>query len=105
MAKIQNSDKLEVVNEVKTDKQEKKEKNTKKATKKKEKKPFANPFKEMYSELKKVTWPTRKELINYCVCVGVFVVVMAVLVWLMDMGSGALIDFLTNAEHGLPSWF
>ena len=28
-------------------------------------------FKDMYAELKKVTWPTRKELINYSL-VGVF---------------------------------
>ena len=105
MAKTQISDKLEVVNEVKTDKQEKKEKNTKKVNKKKEKKHISNPFKEMYAELKKVTWPTRKELINYCVCVGIFVVVMALVVAVMDLGSAYLIDFLTNAENGLPSFF
>ena len=34
-------------------------------------------FKDMYSELKKVTWPTRKEMINYTLVVLAFMLVMA----------------------------
>lgn len=101
MAKDQEkvTDKLEVVGEVKTAEKPAK-KSAKKASKKKEKKKHGNPFKEMISELKKVTWPTRKELTGYCICVGIFIVVMALVVWLMDMGSGALIDFLTGIGKG-----
>lgn len=107
MAKDQTSDKLEVVDNAKlTDKQDKADKKaSKKTAKKKEKKKVANPIKEMLSELKKVTWPTRKELTGYCVCVGVFVVVMAIVVWLMDMGSAELIRLLTDTKSGLPSLF
>ena len=36
-------------------------------------------FKNMYHELKKVTWPTKKELINYSVVVFVFLIVMGVI--------------------------
>ena len=107
MAKDQTSDKLEVVNDTKlTEKQDKADKKaSKKPAKKNDKKKIANPIKEMLSELKKVTWPTRKELTGYCICVGVFVIVMAVVVWLMDMGSAELIRLLTDTKSGLPSLF
>jgi len=39
---------------------------------------------QVIAELKKVTTPTRKELINYTLVVLGFVVVMMGLVWLMD---------------------
>ncbi len=101
MAKDQEkvADKLEVADDIVASEKSAK-KPAKKASKKKEKKKRGNPIKEMISELKKVTWPTRKELTGYCVCVGVFIVIMAVVVWLMDIGSGALIDFLTGIGKG-----
>ena len=100
-------DKLELVQSAEpAGKQEKKiKKDNKKGSKKKEKKKHGNIIKEMISELKKVTWPTRKELTNYCICVFVFVAVMAVIVWLMDMGSAELIKLLTDTNSGLPSLF
>ena len=57
-----------------------------KKTKQKENifKRIARPFQEMVAELKKVTWPTRKELLNYCLCVFAVVAVAAVVVGLMD---------------------
>lgn len=100
-------DKLELVQSADAVKQDKKDgKDAKKAQKKKkEKKKRGNPVKEMISELKKVTWPTRKEFINYSVCVFVFVAVMALIVWLMDLGSAELIKLLTDRTTGLPSLF
>ena len=85
-------DKLELVQSADAVKQDKKDgKDAKKAQKKKkEKKKRGNPVKEMISELKKVTWPTRKEFINYSVCVFVFVAVMALIVWLMDSAPPSL---------------
>ncbi len=96
-------DKLELVQSADAVKQDKKDgKDAKKAQKKKKR---GNPVKEMISELKKVTWPTRKEFINYSVCVFVFVAVMALIVWLMDLGSAELIKLLTDQTTGLPSLF
>ena len=56
-------------------------------------------FKNMYHELKKVTWPTRKELINYSVVVFVFMVimgVMGVIIGVIDLGAGALVDLIVR---------
>ncbi len=48
-------------------------------------------FKNMAAELKKVAWPTRQDLINYSLVVIAFVVVLAVVVGLLDMGSSFLV--------------
>ena len=58
---------------------------------------IASAFKNMAAELKKVSWPSRKELINYSVLVVVFVVAMAVVIGLLDLGSSALVRLLVNA--------
>ena len=62
---------------------------TKKNTKKGEKKRnifsrFGKYCKDTFAELKKVTWPTRKELAKYTTAVVVFVVIMAIVVGAMD---------------------
>lgn len=43
-------------------------------------------LKEVRAELKKVHWPTRKELINYTTTVLITVTVIAVLIYLLDKG-------------------
>lgn len=49
-------------------------------------KSIATYCKESYGELvHKVTWPTRKELINSAVIVLSASIVIAIVVWLMDM--------------------
>ena len=53
-------------------------------------------FKNMFHELKKVTWPTRKELLNYSVVVFVFMIVMGVIIGVFDLGAGALIRLITG---------
>ena len=53
-------------------------------------------FKEMYFELKKVTWPTKKDMINYSVVVLVFIVIMGVIIGLIDLGAGSLVDLLVS---------
>ena len=80
---------------------EEKEKAVKAAKPKKEKKSRDNIFKGMVSELKKVTWPTRKELTSYCISVFVFVIIMAIAVAIMDIGSTAFINLLTDTVPGL----
>ena len=53
-------------------------------------------FMNMKHELKKVTWPTKKELINYSVVVFVFMVIMCAAIGLFDLGAGALINFIVS---------
>ena len=53
-------------------------------------------FKNMFHELKKVSWPSKKELINYSVVVFVFMIVMGVIIGLFDLGAGALIRLITG---------
>ena len=53
-------------------------------------------FKNMYHELKKVTWPTRKELINYSVVVFVFMVVMGIIIGVIDFASGELVNLIVK---------
>jgi preprotein translocase, SecE subunit, bacterial len=53
-------------------------------------------FKEVFSETKKLTWPTKKEVINYTIAVIAFVALMAVIMWVLDLafssGTKALLD-------------
>ena len=42
-------------------------------------------FKEMKAELKKVVWPTPKELLNNTVAVIGFVIIIAVIVFILDL--------------------
>ena len=53
-------------------------------------------FREMFAELKKVTWPSRSELINYSVVVLVFMIAMAVIIGLLDAASGQLITWIVR---------
>ena len=48
-------------------------------------------FREVVSELRKVIWPTRKELLTYTIIVIGFVAVMTTIVGLLDFGLGKLI--------------
>ncbi len=45
-------------------------------------------FREVVSELRKVIWPTRKELLTYTAVVSVFVTVVTTSVALLDFGFG-----------------
>ena len=47
-----------------------------------------------WAELKKVTWPGRKDLINATGVVLIFMVVMAVVIGLLDLGASELISLI-----------
>ena len=53
-------------------------------------------FKNMWHELKKVSWPSKKDVFNYSLIVFAFMVVMGVIIGLIDFGSGALIDLIVK---------
>ena len=53
-------------------------------------------FKNSFYELKKVTWPTRRDLINYSLITIGFMVTMGIIVYLIDLGSGELVKLLLS---------
>ncbi len=57
-------------------------------------KKIATPFKNMWHELKKVTWPTKKEWLNCTLIVLAFMVFMGVIIGLLDLGASRLIQLI-----------
>ena len=53
-------------------------------------------FKNMYHELKKVSWPSKKELLNYSVVVFVFMIIMGVIIGVFDFAASKLVDIIVN---------
>ena len=53
-------------------------------------------FKNMFHELKKVSWPTKKDLLNYSVVVFVFMIVMGVIIGVFDLGASTLVRLITG---------
>ncbi|NLX71602.1 MAG: preprotein translocase subunit SecE [Clostridiales bacterium] len=62
---------------------------------KKQKRGIIKYFREVVSELKKVSWPSRKELINSTVAAIVFIIVFAIVVGLVDLILGQLLKLIT----------
>ncbi len=82
--------------EAKEGKSAKLEKNAskdKKETKKIDDKNKKRWFRDFRSELKKVNWPTGKELFNNTAVVLMVVVVVSVLIFILDLAFGALTKF------------
>ena len=57
---------------------------------------IGHSFNDMFAELKKVTWPTRSELINYTLVVLAFIVAVGVVLFAIDTGMGALVQLITR---------
>ena len=55
---------------------------------------IARPFRNMWRELRKVTWPSRKDLMNYTLIVLAFMMFMGIVIGLLDMGSSRLIALM-----------
>jgi len=55
---------------------------------------IAKPFKNMYYEMKKVTWPSKRKWLAYSIIVLVFMLFMAVVISVFDMGSSKLVQWL-----------
>ena len=51
-------------------------------------------FRNTYYELKKVTWPTKHDLLIYSIVTLTFMVFMGVIILVIDLGSAKLIDLL-----------
>lgn len=57
---------------------------------------IATPFKNMWYELKKVTWPTKRKLLVYSGVVLAFMVFMSIVIGVLDMGASALVKLLVS---------
>lgn len=68
----------------------------KKPQKNNNKKEKTGLFKGMLNELKKVTWPTKKETLVYTLVVIVTVIVFAIIIGLYDLILKYLIEFLLS---------
>ena len=60
-------------------------------------------FKDTGSELKKVSWPTKKELVRMTGIVLIFIAIFAVVVGAMDYGLLNLMQLITGAVGGQAS--
>lgn len=47
-----------------------------------------------WAELKKVRWPSRKELTSYTLVVLVTVIAVTIYFWILDIGISALVDLI-----------
>lgn len=65
-------------------------------TKKKFTERIANWFRGMKSELKKVVWPSRKQLINNSLVVLAVVVVCGIVLWAFDYVASNLVQVLIS---------
>jgi len=54
-----------------------------------------NYIKEAYTELvQKVSWPSRSELTNSAIVVLIASIILALIVWLMDLGFETIMTFI-----------
>ncbi|MCQ1530956.1 preprotein translocase subunit SecE [Lutispora saccharofermentans] len=49
-------------------------------------------FKETKAEMKKVSWPSRKEVLQHTEVVLVSILIIGVALWAVDMGFGKVLD-------------
>ncbi|MCR4649261.1 MAG: preprotein translocase subunit SecE [Lachnospiraceae bacterium] len=69
---------------------------TEKKAPQEEKQHKRNFFKGVRSEFKKITWPTRDDVIKQTVVVSIITVVVAVLIAFIDLGIQYGLNFLTG---------
>lgn len=55
---------------------------------------IAKAFKNTYYELKKVTWPSKHDVLVYSVVTLGFMVAMGIIIYLIDFGSSALVKLM-----------
>ena len=53
-------------------------------------------FRELKSELKKVVWPTPKQVLKNALIVAACVIVVGVFIWVFDFAAGVVINALLS---------
>mgnify|MGYP000901328077 CR=1 FL=1 len=56
---------------------------------------FKKFFREVVSEVKKVSWPSTKELFNNTVVVVALIVIFAIIVGIIDLGLGQIFNLIS----------
>ncbi|MEA4964312.1 MAG: preprotein translocase subunit SecE [Oscillospiraceae bacterium] len=57
-------------------------------------------FREMKSELKKVVWPTKKQILNNVLITLACVLVVGVFIWVFDLGSNLAVEGIISLVKG-----
>ena len=57
-------------------------------------------FREMKSELKKVVWPTKKQILNNVLVTLACVLVVGVFIWVFDFISNLAVDLIISLVKG-----
>ena len=55
-------------------------------------------FKGIFSEIKKVTWPTKKQVVSNTLSVLAFCLVVGAIIWLADLGLKSLLNYISGAN-------
>ena len=79
------------------EKQLKEQRKLAKQKNKKQRQPLGRSIKNIFSELKKVTWPTKKEWFSNAVVVLIVIVAMGIVYGLIDLGLSELFRMLISA--------
>jgi len=66
---------------------------------------FAKWFREMRSELKKVVWPTPKQIVNNTFVALTVMACAAVLIWALDLAAGEIfVAIITYIPRLIQGW-
>ena len=57
---------------------------------------FGRFFKEVSGEVKKLSWPTKKEIVSYTLTVIAFILLMAVVIYALDLVFGEGLGLLAS---------
>ena len=57
-------------------------------------------FREMRAELKKVVWPTKKQVLQNTVVVLISVLVIGVFIWIFDLGGNLIVEGIISLVKG-----
>ena len=60
---------------------------------------IAKAFKNMFAELRKVTWPSKKKLISSCITVLVFMLLVGAAISVLDFASNIAVNGLYDLGH------
>ena len=57
-------------------------------------------FREMRSELKKVVWPTGKQVVNNVLITLACVLVVGIFIWVFDLGASVVVEGIISLVKG-----
>ena len=57
-------------------------------------------FREMKSELKKVVWPTGKQVVNNVLITLACVVIVGIFIWIFDLGANFAVEGIISLVKG-----